>query len=108
MKKITKSTLLLMILFVFFSGCQKVKDGLQGNKKSKSAEEFLIEKKNPLVLPPEFEKLPTPGNLPSKKQEEADFDIDKILGKKIDEKKNSSNSSENLLEKSILKIIKKD
>jgi PBP1b-binding outer membrane lipoprotein LpoB len=108
MKKITKNILSLIILFVFLSGCQALKDGLEGNKKSKGAEEFLIKKKNPLILPPEFKKLPTPGNIPSEIQEETDFNIDKILGKKIDEQKNSSNSSENSLEKSILKIIKKN
>ena len=45
MKKITKNKLLLIILLVFFSGCQSLKDGLEGNKNSKSSEEFLIEKK---------------------------------------------------------------
>ena len=108
MKKITKNTLSLIILLIFLSGCQTLKDGLEGNKKSKGAEEFLIKKKIPLVLPPEFKKLPTPGNIPSEKQEDTEFNIDKILGNKIDGEKNISNSSEDSLEKSILKIIKKD
>ena len=44
----------------------------------------------------------------NKVSEESNFDIDKILGKKKNEKKNNSNSSDVSLEKSILKIIKKD
>ena len=108
MKKITKNILFFILLFAFLSGCQALKEGLEGNKKSKSAEEFLIEKKNPLVLPPEFDELPTPANTPSKDSEEGDFDIEKIIGKKKDEQQNNSDSSNDSLEKSIIKIIKKD
>jgi hypothetical protein len=108
MKKITKKTLLLIIIFVYLSGCQGLRDGLEGNKKSKSAEEFLIEKKKPLMLPPEFNKLPKPGNLSSEDSEETDFNIDKILGKKKNKSKNSINSSQSVLEKSIIKEIKKN
>tara|TARA_B110000027_G_scaffold20374_1_gene21572 strand:+ start:1181 stop:1507 length:327 start_codon:yes stop_codon:yes gene_type:complete len=108
MKKITKNKLLLIILIVFFSGCQSLKDGLEGNKNSKSSEEFLIEKKNPLVLPPEFNELPTPVDTQPKVSEEINFDIDKILGKKKNEEQNNSNPSDVSLEKSILKKIKKD
>ena len=38
-----------------------VKKGLTGAKNN-SADEFLIKKKDPLILPPDFENLPTPGN----------------------------------------------
>ena len=44
MKKINR-IICLVFLLISFSGCQSIKDGLEGNKKSKSAEEFLIEKK---------------------------------------------------------------
>ena len=36
-----------------------IKRGLTGQKKA-STDEFLVEKKDPLVLPPQFEQLPTP------------------------------------------------
>ena len=45
---------------ILFS-CQSVKDGLSGNKGDNS-DEFLVQKKNPLVLPPDFKKLPTPDS----------------------------------------------
>ena len=57
-----KSIIILIISNILF-GCQSLKDGLEGNKKSKSAEEFLIEKKNPLVLPPDCGNLPVPENI---------------------------------------------
>ena len=38
----------VLVFFIFLTGCQSIKDGLEGNKKTKSAEEFLIKKKIPL------------------------------------------------------------
>ena len=52
----------LVILIVnFLTGCQSMKDGLT-LQKGKGADEFLVEKKNPLAMPPDFDKLPKPGN----------------------------------------------
>ena len=55
-------------------GCQSLKDGLEGNKKSKTAEEFLIEKKNPLVLPPDFEELPEPSQSSANDEKSESFE----------------------------------
>ena len=51
-----KSVIILIISGLLF-GCKALKDGLEGNKKYKSAAEFLIEKKNTIVLPPDFTEL---------------------------------------------------
>ena len=52
-----------ILLLFFLTSCanswDSVKRGLTGTKKS-SADEFLVEKKDPLILPPDFENLPTP------------------------------------------------
>ena len=52
-----------ILLLVFLTSCadswDSVKRGLTGTKKS-SADEFLVKKKDPLILPPDFENLPTP------------------------------------------------
>ena len=57
-KKIT-----YILLFIFLASCadtfDSVKRGLTGEKKS-SADEFLVKKKDPLILPPDFENLPSP------------------------------------------------
>ena len=119
MNKTTKKTLSLIIILTCLSGCQALKDGLEGNKKSKSAEEFLVEKKNPLILPPEFKKLPTPGSSPSENLEETDFEslnsslrIPYLLSASCLKKKNNNtkntNSSQSSLEEFIIKQIKKD
>ena len=47
-----------IIFFFFFilTSCQSVKDGFTLKKKNNS-DEFLVEKKNPLVLPPDYGKI---------------------------------------------------
>ena len=54
-----------ILLFIFLYSCggafDSVKRGLTGEKKN-SADEFLVKKKDPLILPPDFENLPTPDS----------------------------------------------
>ena len=47
-------------IFFLLNACQAVQDGLAGNK-NKNSDEFLIEKKNPLEIPPDFGLLPEPN-----------------------------------------------
>ena len=49
----------LIILSIFLTSCQSIKDGLSG-RKSENSDEFLVKKKNPLVMPPKFMELPKP------------------------------------------------
>ena len=48
---------LFLLLIISLYSCQSVKDALSG-KKYESSDEFLVIKKNPLVLPPDFNELP--------------------------------------------------
>ena len=70
-------------------GCQSVKDGLTG-KKTNNSDEFLIEKKNPLVMPPEYKEMPDPENISTKKENTEDFSINEILDNRTNIKKSSS------------------
>ena len=57
-----KKIIYLLTLVVFVTSCEtmkSVKRGLTGAK-SNSTDEFLVKKKDPLILPPDFENLPTP------------------------------------------------
>ena len=51
---------LLILLFLY--SCENVKNALSG-KKYENSDEFLVIKKNPLVLPPNFNDLPTPKDV---------------------------------------------
>ena len=103
-----KKIILILILFNFFLSCQSLRDGLEGNKKSKSAEEFLIEKKNPLVLPPDYSKLPVPKDQSLENEENSEFDLQKVITKSPDAELSSDNEVNKDLKKSILDKIKKN
>ena len=99
--------ILITVIFLYLSGCQSIKDGLEGKKKSNKAEEFLIKKKNPLVLPPDFTELPTPIDKSQKDIEEDEFDLKKILNtnKSMTLKTNKKSETNSSLKKKILKKI---
>ena len=58
-----KFALILIILYsILLYSCQSTKEAFSGKKRSEQKDEFLVEKKNPLAMPPDYEKLPAPGN----------------------------------------------
>ena len=61
MKNLSKYLVYLFTVLLSLSACQNVQDGLSGKKKENS-DEFLVQKKNPLILPPDYDKLPEPKN----------------------------------------------
>ena len=108
--RLSKTLLRLTILIILLSGCSSISDGLKGKQVGKG-EEFLIDKKNPLVVPPDFDKLPEPrsnnSNDPITADENLDNDIKKLFeeneGVKVENKGDDSLGS---TEESILKKIK--
>ena len=57
MKKIN---LVILLLFTL-SACNSLKEAgkILKNEKIRNTDEFLVKKRTPLVLPPEYEKMPT-------------------------------------------------
>jgi hypothetical protein len=91
MKKTNYILILLLVIPIFLNACQSIKDGLSG-RKSENSDEFLVQKKNALVVPPDFMKLPKPesensNDKISKLEEETD--IKKILNIKTDSSEKS-------------------
>ena len=102
--------LLLFILLISLNSCQSVKDALSG-KKYESSDEFLVIKKNPLVLPPDFGRLPEPEDTVKMSREESvESEIDDILSSikpdETSEGKVESLSENSSTEKFILEQIK--
>ena len=87
--------------------CQSVKDGLEGKKISKG-EEFSIEKKNPLEVPPDFEDLPVPKNANDviSESENESTDIEKLFKKKNKIIRPKTTNTNTTTEQSILEKIK--
>ena len=100
------SKLLLLLLFLY--SCGSVGEALQGKKRSDQGDEFLIDKKNPLTMPPDFDKLPKPGeaNIKSVKDIENDQSNIKNLLKNSNDQSISNTSESTSIESSILKKIK--
>ena len=100
-----KKIFLFIFLFTLLS-CQGFKDAgkvLKGEK-VRTTDEFLVKKKNPLQLPPNFDEVPEPDTINQDNKNE-EGDIKKILKVPSQEKVNSKKSSS--IEKSILREIQK-
>lgn len=106
MKKIKKLILLNFILLIL-SSCTSVKEGLT-NQKKKSSDEFFVQKKSPLVMPPSYGELPSPKSKETLTDNENN--IQNLIGKSKNEisQANKSNNQSNNLEESILGKIKKN
>ena len=103
--KINKFYIFFLSFLIFITSCQGLKEGLVGNKRSKSSDEFLVQKKNPLVLPPDFEILPTP-KIETNQQTEDDNNIEDLFGIYYeDESEIFETESSKSLENSILEKI---
>ena len=88
-------TILLLIFLVFLNTCQTLQDGLGGRKQDNS-DEFLVEKKNPLELPPDYGELPTPKTDTDKDEnitsEKIDEEIEKLF-KNVEESESATSTS---------------
>ena len=93
---------LTIIIFGLTSSCGVLSEGFKSPKQNKS-DEFLVEKKSPLKLPPDYDQLPTP--LETNNEEiEKESSIEKMIKvNKNETKKSNSNSS---LEELVLDKIK--
>ena len=90
---------------VLLSSCGTLKEGFTNQKKN-SSDEFLVEKKSPLVMPPNYNELPIPKE---EKVEKKNNDIKSLISKsKNDEIKEVSDKKNSTFESSILKKIKKN
>jgi|TARA_B110000114_G_C15065343_1_gene387161 hypothetical protein len=75
--------LLILVSYFALTACQSVKEGLTGSK-SENSDEFLVQKKNPLVLPPKYLELPKPKETIKENQKTSlnqdNTDLQKIFG----------------------------
>ena len=88
-----KFLILIGLLSVLFASCSSVKDAFDPQRKNGS-EEFLVEKKSPLSMPPDFDKLPTPQN--NKKATQNQIEDVKLLITETNEEKDQLLNSEDL------------
>ena len=102
-----KKYILLILIIAYLQGCGSVSEGFK-LKKGNTGDEFLVEKKNPLVLPPNFNELPEPGKSRISETNNQDSFEGKILNTNIKNKNQKENTTVNSTEELILKNIKKN
>ena len=102
---------IIIIIFLLITACAEsfdnIKKGLGGEKRT-STDEFLVRKKEPLVMPPKWKNLPEPGGVMKSDDEVREAtDIEELiqLGKNQESSINPEQGSGSL-EESILKKIK--
>tara|TARA_Y100001970_G_C13899864_1_gene683061 strand:+ start:395 stop:715 length:321 start_codon:yes stop_codon:yes gene_type:complete len=102
-----KKFVLVFLIFSFLTGCGSVSEGFK-LKKGNTGDEFLVEKKNPLVLPPNFDELPVPGKTQSSTDNKEDSFEEKILSSESEKENQTENTSVKSTEELILKNINKN
>ena len=103
MKHLKIFTLFCFIFFVY--SCGTVKDAFTNQKKN-SSDEFLVEKKSPLVMPPNYHELPTPNSKIQKTT--SSNEIKDLFTKSKNQNSENSESINQNFEDNLLKKIKKN
>ena len=98
-----KFVILILFSILFLHSCGTMRYGFTNPKKDNS-DEFLVEKKSPLVMPPNYDELPMPGTneITEKKEEDT---LDNLFSDK-DNTVLENNNENKKLEESILDKIK--
>ena len=95
------SLILILVMAVLFSGCSSVKSAFDSGRKN-SSEEFLVEKKSPLSMPPDFDELPVPQADKEEKIDQ-DKDIELLITKDVADQENTDQIND--LDKEFLELI---
>ena len=95
----------LIFIFLFLISCSSFKEAgkVLRNEKTNTTDEFLVKKREPLILPPDFKEIPEPGSIKKENNSEKQK-LKKILKAPNNENSNSSSSN---VEKSIIDKIRK-
>ena len=100
-----KKLIIITAFSILVSSCSGAKDALQGKKRSEQSDEFLVEKKSPLELPPDFGELPKPADQENQEnnEENSESEVKSILD--IQSTEESSEETSNQQNKSLEKLI---
>mgnify|MGYP001265958704 FL=1 len=103
--KIFKKIILLSFLYILTS-CGTLKEGFSNQKKNNN-DEFLVEKKSPLIMPPDYNELPVPNAESNQSLSEENSIKNLVKNEETNTNTSNANSSESRgLEESLLEKIK--
>ena len=94
---------IVICISLFLTSCSSLKKGFSNQKKNNN-DEFLVEKKSPLIMPPDYNELPIPNEEKTNKELN---EIKSLISKsKNGEIKENSDEKSLSFEGSILEKIK--
>ena len=96
-----------LLILILLGSCGTVKEAFSTQKKD-NTDEFLVEKKNPLKLPPDFNELPEPKSTILSEEEQKDSEIKSLITKSDNNNQGSTdndNSVNKTLEETLLDKI---
>ena len=103
--KVFKKLILLSFIYILTS-CGTLKEGFKNQKKD-SSDEFLVEKKSPLIMPPDYNELPVPNSESNQASSEENSIKNLVTNEEKTTNTSNANSSESTgLEESLLEKIK--
>ena len=105
-----KTLLAGLLILILLESCGTVKEAFSTKKKD-NTDEFLVEKKNPLKLPPDFNDLPEPKSTISLDEEQKNSEIKNLITNSDNSNQGSTdtdNSVNKTLEETLLDKIKKN
>ena len=98
---------LILSLYILVSSCGTVKEAFTNQKKN-SSDEFLVEKKSPLVMPPDYNDLPSPKTQNNANKNSNNIESLITNNEKGDTKDYNTEDLGKNLEETLLKKIKKN
>ena len=103
--KIFKKLILLSFIF-FITSCGTLKEGFSNQKKNNN-DEFLVEKKSPLIMPPDYNELPIPNAETTRTENEKNSIKSLVTNQENSaDRSNVKNSESKGIEDSLLEKIK--
>ncbi len=109
-----KSFIIFIIFLFALNSCGTFSEGMMGSKRSKTSDEFLVHKKKPLVIPPDFESMPSPKYFEEIKKNkkitrtEDTTTIEDLLNINKKNNENFEETNDQSLQQSIIKKIKQN
>ena len=103
--KINKLFYITFITGILLQSCGSLKEAgkIMRNEKTRTTDEFLVQKKEPLSIPPNYNELPRPDSAAKEKKK---AEIEKILNIQEEEKVSSTGKSTSLEDSLIEQITK--
>jgi len=96
-----KNLVIFFSSIILLSACSSIEEAgkVLRNEKINSTDEFLVKKKEPLIMPPDLDKVPEPGTIKDKKETNDEAKIKEIFKMPKSEKGSikSNSSTEDLI-----------